>query len=144
MVWAGSTIRRHEHLLDQAYGGIPSDTAQPFANKWLSFSSGSHPYQAISQTLTLSTLLQEVMPTEGISTVAPTVINGQPTIGLRGELPGKFMSTLYISTTGSPLPVESVTTTPAGTTTAMFSEWGEAVNVTAPPAAVSVSSIGLP
>jgi hypothetical protein len=117
--------------------------AQKFANKWLSFPSGDAAYKSLSQTLNLSSLLQEVTPTGTISKLSPSVVDGHSVIGLRGKLPGALGGTLYISTTGPPLPVEEVSPSSAGPTTAVFSDWGEPVNVTAPPGAIPGSAAGV-
>jgi hypothetical protein len=121
----------------------PAGVAQQFANKWLYFRSSDQAYKTITETLTLGSLLQQVTPTGAVSKLAPTVINGRSVIGLRGELPGKLSGTLYVSATGSPLPVEEISPTASGTTTAIFSSWGEPVNVTPPAGATSGSAAGL-
>ena len=110
--------------------------AQKYAGKWLAFSSGGQVYDAAAQTVTLSSLLQQVLPTGSISKLAPTRVNGRSVVGLVGALPGGFRGTLYVSTSGSPLPVQETLNTPTGRTTVTFSDWGEPVNVTAPTGAI--------
>ncbi len=121
----------------------PATITQRFANKWLSFPAGSQAYKSIAETLTLTSLLQEVTPVRPITKLPPSVINGQSAIGFRGELPGDLPGTLYLSSVGPPLPVEEISSTPKGVTTAIFSDWGEAVHVTVPPGAIAGTAAGL-
>ena len=119
----------------------PTDIAQRFANQWLSFGSSSQAYNPIAESLTLSSLLREVTPTSPVSKLAPSVVDGRSVVGIRGELPGGLPGTLYVSATGAPLPVEEVSHASSGSTTAIFSEWGSPVHVTAPSGAISGGTI---
>jgi hypothetical protein len=118
--------------------------AENFANKWLSFPSGSKGYKSITQTLTLASFVKEVTPTNPIAKLPPSIVDGQSVVGLRGELPGQLPGTLYLSATGPPLPVEEVTHTSGGLTTAIFSHWGESVHLTPPTGAILGSAARLP
>jgi hypothetical protein len=120
-----------------------SGEAQQLADKWLSFPSTGKDYKRISETLTLGSLLQQVMPTRVASTSGTSIKNGQTVVGLRGKLPGGVSGTLYVSATGSALPVEEVSSGHDGVTTAVFSHWGEPVQVVAPSGAIPGAGAGL-
>ncbi len=120
----------------------PTSTASPFANKWLSYGSGSEDYSTIMRVTTLSHLLRLIIPTGLLARLAPSVVAGRSVIGIRGELPGDVSGTLYVSAAGSPLPVE-VSATSSGTTTAVFSDWGESVSVASPTGAIPGRVTGL-
>lgn len=122
---------------------VPATAAHQLAGKWLSFPSTSAVYGTLVKNLTTGQLLQQMTPTGTVTKTAPTVVDGVRVVGLQGELPGGFTGTLYVSSTGSPLPVEEVFTTPVGPTTTMFSDWGESVDVTPPTDAVPGASVGL-
>jgi hypothetical protein len=143
LVVAGTAYVKANQLAMTSLLQVSAPVAKRFANKWLSFPSGDAAYKSISQTLNLSSLLQEVTPTGTISKLSPSVVDGRSVIGLRGELPGELGGTLYVSTTGPPLPVEEVSPGSGGTTTAVFSNWGEPVNVTAPAGAIPGSAAGV-
>lgn len=121
---------------------VQPSIARTFAGKWLSFSSDGQAYKALTQTLVLSSLLQQVTPTGAVSKLSHTTVNGRSVLGLHGALPGGLTGTLYVSTSGSPLPVE-VVTTGGGSSTAVFGDWGESVNVTPPTGAIPGSEAGL-
>ena len=120
-----------------------SPVSQQFADKWLSFPSSGQDYTQIANTLTLGSLLKQVTPTGHLGKIGPAVVNGKSVIGLRGELPGGLSGTLYISVTGSPLPVEEVSRTSNSVTTSIFGEWGEPVKVTPPSGAIPGSETKL-
>jgi hypothetical protein len=115
--------------------------AQQFAGKWLSFPSSSPAYRSIVETLTLPSFLQQVTPAGSVTKLGSSVVEGQSVIGLRGALPGGFTGTLYVATSGAPVPVEEAMQTPNGITTIVFSHWGEAVNVSAPPDPIPGSEV---
>ena len=115
-----------------------------FADKWLSFPSSGKDYKQIAQTLTLGSLLQQVTPTGTIVKLAPSVVDGRSVIGFRGELPGGLVGTLYVSATGSPLPVELVSNGSGAVTTSTFSAWGAPAKVVAPAGATPGIAAGWP
>jgi hypothetical protein len=143
LVVAGTAYVKANQLAMTSLLQVSAPVAKRFANKWLSFPSGDPAYKSISQTLDLASLLQEVTPTGTLSKLSPSVVDGHSVIGLRGELPGELGGTLYVSTTGPPLPVEEVSPGSGGTTTAVFSNWGEPVNVTAPAGAIPGREAGV-
>ena len=121
----------------------PSASGEKYANQWLFFPSSSQAYKAIVQTLTIGSLLKQVTPTGQTTKLGPSVVRGHSVIGLRGHLPGGLFGTLYIADTGSPLPVEEVSTTNGDVTTSTFSAWGEPVKAVPPTGAIPGSETGL-
>jgi len=115
--------------------------SQHFANAWLSLPSSDPAYNKIAQTLTLGSLLQQVTPTRPLTKLGPATVNGRSVIGVRGQLPGGGSATLYISATGSPLPVEEISGPSGGRTTSVFGGWGVSVNVAPPSGAISGSAV---
>jgi hypothetical protein len=119
----------------------PVTTAQRFADTWLSFSSSGSEYEQIVDSLTLSSLLKEVIPQSAVTKLPTSIVNGQTVVGIRGHLPGGVGGTLFVPLTGSTLPVEEVSHASGGTTTAIFSDWGRSITVTRPPHSIPGSSI---
>jgi hypothetical protein len=119
----------------------PGDVAQHYANHWLSFGPTSQDFAQIAQAITLGSLLKEVTPTGSASRLSPSEMDGQSVVGIRGALPGGLSGTLFVAASGTPLPVQEVSRTSSGVTTAIFSDWGEHVNVVAPPHATPGDAI---
>ena len=118
-----------------------TEVARQYADRWLSFGSDQPSFEAIAATLTLGSLLREVTPSKPLSKVTGSTVDGRTVTGVRGELPGGFAATLYVSNTGVPLPVEELSSDSNGKTTSIFSAWGQPVKVQAPSGAVSGSTI---
>jgi len=123
--------------------GRPVATAQQFASRWLSFPASDVAYKQIVATLTLSSLIEQVLPTGSLSTTGATEVDGKPVVAVHGQLPGGLSATLYVSTQGAPLPVEEIATNSGGVTTTFFEAWHEHVSVTAPSGAVPAADAGL-
>jgi hypothetical protein len=135
-------VNANQLAMSEMFQGSPS-AAQEFAGKWLSFPSSDPAYAKISPTLTLTSLLQAITPTGPLTKLSPSTVDGQSVIGIRGELPNGGPGTLYISSTGSPLPVEEVSGFAGGGTTSTFGGWGEPVHPTPPLGAIPGSETGL-
>jgi hypothetical protein len=119
---------------------VTNAVAQRFANIWLSFGLSDPAFHGIAATLTLGSLVQQDFPASGLTKLGASDINGHSVIGVRGQLGGGIPGALFVSTGGTPLPVEVKSSHRGATTTAVFSGWGEAVRVSAPSGAVSGSS----
>jgi hypothetical protein len=119
---------------------FPAALAKKYANKWLSFSSTDRGFDEISDTLDMPTLVNTLTLTGALTKTGVTTVNGTEVIGIRGTDKQGGAATLYIATTGEPLPVQLVSTNEGETDTGVFSKWGEAVDVKAPSGAVSVSA----
>ena len=135
-------VNANQLAMSEMFQSSPS-ASQEFAGKWLSFPSSDQAYAKIAPTLTLSSLLQAITPTGPLTKLSPSKLNGQSVIGIRGDLPNGGSGTLYISSTGSPLPVEEVSGPSSGETTSTFSGWGEPVHPEPPSGAIPGSETGL-
>jgi hypothetical protein len=119
----------------------PSAVAQQYANTWLSFGASEQGFSQITQTLTLHSLVQQIMPTAPLHKLPGSTLEGRSVIGVRGPLPGGTSGTLFIATTGAPLPVEEFTTSNNVTAASTFTDWGEAVNLKPPSDSISAGSV---
>jgi hypothetical protein len=110
----------------------PSAMARQYANRWLSFGQSEQAFSQIAQTLTLHSLIQQIMPTNPLHKLAESTLEGRSVVGIRGPLPGGTSGTLFIAATGAPLPVEELTTSNNITALSTFGGWGEAINIKPP------------
>jgi hypothetical protein len=115
--------------------------AQQLAGKWLSIPSSNQLFGQIAQTITLSGLIREISPAKSISELPTTSLAGRAVIDIQGELPGGVLGSLYVPTTGNPLPVQELSRNKGGTTSTTFTDWGERFTVSPPLGAVPADSI---
>ncbi|NNN22148.1 MAG: hypothetical protein HKL80_09140 [Acidimicrobiales bacterium] len=134
------------------YNGFNSSDAATYANKWIEYISSEPAYSAIAADLSLGSLLTTSLPSQGLSKPVKSVVNGQPVMEISGSLVTNTGSnqmmvniTVAISQVSPFFPIESVVSgsagTTAGSTTVVFSNWGEQVNVPIPPNPVQCSII---
>jgi hypothetical protein len=133
-------VRANEPSLKEFFE-FPASLAKKYANKWLAFSSTDEGFDQISETLDMPTLVTNITLTGALSKTAVTTVNGTEVIGVKGTDTEGGSATLYIATTGDPLPVQLVSINEGETDTAVFSKWGESVSVSKPSGAVSVSAV---
>jgi hypothetical protein len=125
------------------YLDFPTKVAADLASLWISYRRSDPGYAAISSGVTLGEALRQLRPQGTLTKLGPSVVDGQPVIGVRGDQASGSV-TLYVSTTGSPLPVEAAEqATSAQTTfaTVVLSNWHEELVLRAPLRSVPISSI---
>lgn len=142
VVGGAAYVNANQLAMSEMFQSSPA-ASHEFAGKWLSFPSSAQAYARISSTLTLSSLLQAITPMGPPTKLSPSTVNGQSVIGIRGDLPNGGSGTLFISSTGVPLPVEEVSGPSGGETTTVFGGWGDPVRPTAPSEAIPGSETGL-
>ncbi len=134
------------------YNGFNSSDAATYANKWIEYNSSEPAYSSIAADLSLGSLLTTSFPSQSLSKPIQSVVNGQPVIEISGSLVTNTGSnevmvnvTVAISQVSPFFPIESVvsgsTGTATGSTTVVFSNWGEQVNVPIPPNPIQCSII---
>jgi hypothetical protein len=123
--------------------GATKTIARKYANHWIQFSRDDDNYLAMTDSLTMSSFIDNLGFTGAIVTFAPSTINGKQVIGLEGPLFIGGRGTLYVSLEGDPVPVEQTSPDPEGQLTIDFDRWGQKIDVTAPAVAIGASTIGL-
>jgi hypothetical protein len=136
--------------------GVPQAQAPPLAGRWIALhpgdSIGATTYRSLVDGITLSSVVSEVlgMITAPYKLTAPTTLSGQSVLGIQGQSPVSQAPpmppvTLYV-TAGKG--VRPVLFKQDGNGTQQyqmsFSQWGEALNLTAPPGAMQAPSLGPP
>jgi hypothetical protein len=130
------------------YFGFSSSAANKIGNGWVSVPQANRNYVELSVGVTLASALTELAPPAPLRETAPTTIDGQSVIGIRGTPPKQAgavaSSILYVSRTQHPLPVRlsvSVTTKASKVrSTVDLSGWGENVSLAPPSNVVPISS----
>lgn len=117
---------------DEAYWtqAFSAKTARRIGDKWVAGSVRNPQVESFRQTSTLRPLLGQFLAYEGEAQVGEVgAVAGQPAVPLTGA-----NGTLWVATTGEPY-VLLITSPPASMeqATVEFSDWGEKVDVTAPP-----------
>ncbi len=121
--------------------GFTVAAAKAEANKWIAVKPSSAAYASAAAGLTLSSALEPLRMAGTVTSVPGTKILGQNAVGFKGtskpfDGQAGVAETLYIRSTGTPLPVEVV----QKDSTTMFADWGEPIKVTVPLGAVPVQS----
>jgi hypothetical protein len=127
--------------------GISTKVAQPVTGRWIAFDPGDLGYQRVVSGVTLGSVADELALGGRVISIGRSKVAGQAVIGLRGAVPPIWnarmggSATLYVAAAGLPLPVSFRATTEGGGETATFSQWGTAVQVTAPTDTVPAGQI---
>jgi hypothetical protein len=116
------------------------------ANRWISLQATDSGYAAAIDAVALGSALKEATIVGPATNVAETVTAGVKVVAITGAVPQSVgpnaTGTLYISTAADPLPVQLIESASDGTkSTLTFSNWGAAVPLAAPTAAIPASSI---
>jgi hypothetical protein len=130
------------------YFGFSTSAAHKIGSLWVSVPAANRNYAELSVGLTLASALSQLAPPAPLSETAPTTIDGQSVIGIRGTPPKQAgavaSSILYVSRSQHPLPVRlsvSVKTNASTvSSTVDLSGWGEHVSLTPPSDVVPMSS----
>ncbi len=130
------------------YVGLPAAVASEVGSGWVSIPASSSGYSTVATDATLSSALATLAIRGHLTETAPTTIDGQPVIGIHGEVPipgspqTTVAETLYVSRTNSPLPVSATYTySKGGIATITLSDWGETVALKAPTNAIPESQL---
>lgn len=135
----------------EVYLGMPSTLAPKYAGKWISFSPSTQDYSAIAKSMTLSTALSQISVDKPFGGGRDSTVDGEPAVDVTGTTTtfsskgnhGK--ATLYVSATGTLLPIRYVGTgredKQRETGQVTFSDWDAKVKPVKPSSSVAASSI---
>ena len=145
LIGSQAYLRSTRAALTQLYK-FPATAAGQAAGRWVSFArSTSSNFLNLVDGLTLPSALYDVTPQGALTQTAPTKIDGQAVIGIRGKAPASYgfpTLTLYVSRSASPVPVAASYGGVKGTTAGdSFSRWGERVTLTPPTGAIPRTSL---
>ena len=123
---------------------FPDSIATKYAGRWVNVPSSD--YAGVAEDVTLGSAIDTLKLKSPMAAVPARRIGGQSVIGIRGRSSSASVTTdeiLYARATGLPLPVAEIGTGQAETNVA-FSRWNEAVRVTVPKRAVTLTDRALP
>ncbi len=122
--------------------GLSSSQSSKYAGKWLSFPTSNSSLSELVGGLLDSQVATELHMSGPYTFGAATTVHGQHVLVVRGHVSSQSGSavpvSLYVPSTGSPLPIEEVTNpgTSGGSSsihgTVTFSKWGESISQKAP------------
>ncbi len=123
------------------FTGLSPTLAGRYSGKWISVPSSNRSFTTIAGTLAVATAAVQLVQLPGKLTRGETSTRmGKPAVAVKAVQTsgaGSLNLTLYVATTGDALPIlVQGSTTASGaaphSVSATFSDWGEAVHVTAP------------
>jgi hypothetical protein len=131
---------------------VPQSQADKFADRWIALKSGdklgASSYDDVTAGITLASVASELQLTGTPALSAPASIGGQRVVGVQApmpasaKLPAAARDVLYMTDNSLLRPVLSEVTNAGGYEYRMsFSQWGEALNLSAPANAIPASSL---
>jgi hypothetical protein len=130
---------------------VPGGVARSHAGQWIAVRPGQqvgeHSYGDIIGGITLPAVASEVTPTGPLTLTAPTVVAGQPAIGVQGSAPAgqhfppAARATLYVAINGARPLLYEVSGATGYQDQVTFSNWGGSVQLAAPPHAISAETL---
>jgi hypothetical protein len=136
-------IRGDAFALSQ-FLAFPDSIATKYAGRWVNVPSSD--YAGVAEDVTLGSAIDTLRLKAPIAAAPARRIGGRSVIGIRGRSSFggvRTEDTLYARAAGLPLPVAEIGTGEAATNVT-FSRWNEAVRVTVPTHAVTVTDRALP
>ena len=132
--------------------GFPANAASTYAERWISFQSTDTGYQQVVDGDTLASAMTDSTPSGTLTLRGASTIDGEHVLAVSGGLPANLSGSgatgslvLYVSSTSPFLPVKVVergtVSGQSGTTTIVFSNWGEDVVALAPTNATPISAL---
>jgi hypothetical protein len=128
------------------YFGFPQKVAGSKAGQWISVKSSDPSFQTVTAGLTLAAALKEAAPTGTLAQGKESTVNHQVTHSIVGTgSSGGAPSTIFVSTRGAHLPVESAASSGHGASESgeivTFSRWGETFSVPKPSTSIPISTL---
>lgn len=144
LVVTNTAYIRGDALTLAGYMGLPAPSAAKYQGRWIAIPHGDSAFATVAAGATFPSLLSELKLLPPLVRVAGTTIGGVRVVGVRGRSASAAAgatTTLYVRSSGSPLPVREVAA--QGTTRGIItlSRWKEPVHVTAPAGAVPIATV---
>jgi hypothetical protein len=129
------------------YYGFPASVADQVNGRWISFRHGDQGYQQLTSQLRFPFFLEEISLEAPLARHGSSLVADQPAVGVHGTVsaasgaPPGSMATLYVASTGRPLPLSIIDDIPGTRSHATFSNWGETVQLAPPANSIPGSSL---
>ncbi len=134
----------------EGFTGLSAKLSAEFAGRWISVPSTNSSFAAVAGTLAVATAAGQLVKVPGTLTRGKTSRQlGHAAVAVtaaEASSSGSLKLTIYVATRGAALPilVEGTTTAAGGaprSISARFSNWGEAVHVTAPGTSLPITKV---
>jgi hypothetical protein len=138
-VVANTAYIRGDAFTLQNYMGFAANTAATLDGKWLKLAHSASGFKTVAAAVRIGSLVDELKLQQPLQAVAPTTLQGQRVVGVRGRaVHGAQASTvtLYVRASGAPLPVKQDARSATSATSIVFSRWNARVTVAAPQGAL--------
>jgi hypothetical protein len=135
---------RGDRFMLLSYLDFPAAAAAKYANRWIRVTNADPGYGSVVAGITLGSVIEELKLSGVLSAAPGTNLNGRQVVGVRAsdsETGRPVVRTIYAPASGSPLPVEEVTTQGKSRFTVVLSKWNEAVRVDVPAGATPISVV---
>jgi hypothetical protein len=129
------------------YYGLPASAAAQLSGRWISFHQGDQGYQQLTSQLRFSYFIDEITLQAPLARRGPGLVGNRPVVGVQGTVsdatsaPSGGSATLYVASTGRPLPLSLVYANKGTRSQVTFSGWGEAVKLAPPANSIPASSL---
>lgn len=129
------------------YYGLPASAAAQLSGRWISFHQGDQGYQQLTSQLRFSYFIDEITLQAPLARRGPGLVGNRPVVGVQGTVsdatsaPSGGSATLYVASTGRPLPLSLVYAVKGTRSQVTFSGWGEAVKLAPPANSIPASSL---
>jgi hypothetical protein len=128
------------------YYGLPASAATRISGRWISFHQGDQGYQKLTSQLRFSYFIDLITLQAPLARRGPSFVGNRPAVGVQGTVsdasgaPPGGSATLYVASTGRPLPLSFIYHFKGIRSQVRFSNWGEAVKPAPPANSVPASS----
>ncbi|MFL5954025.1 MAG: hypothetical protein ACJ76I_07940 [Gaiellaceae bacterium] len=142
IVVANTAYVRGDAFTLEHYMGLPAATAAADAGKWLRLAHTSAGFATVAASVRLASTVSELAMPKPLTAVAATTVAGQQVVGVRARFTvsgQKITETLFVRSSGTPLPVEQLSVTGSIAVRVLFSSWNEPVRLAAPAHSVPLS-----
>jgi len=136
---------RADKVAMQDYLGFTAAQAAAYHDRWIVVPPGQHLYKALATAVTMPSFLHEIYPSAPLS-LARTSIGGHEYTGVRGTNDADgggftFVQSVFPDSKMRPFAVSAVDRSKGFVSAVKISRWNQAVRVTAPTHAVSITSV---
>ena len=128
------------------YFGISPANASALSGRWIAVSASDSGFKDVTAGLTIKSALKEASPLGSVMRGKRRRVDRRPTVSISGTgSANEPQTTLFVATSGKPLPVEAVSSTRSGEKASgeiiTFSRWGETVHTPTPVDSIPVSAL---
>jgi hypothetical protein len=148
IVAGGRAYFRGDAAALAGYYQFPVAVAREYAGKWMSLGPGDTGYAQVSGAVTLASDFNQIAIHGPVAARPVTMPDGRRAIAIAGTANGptgtRAPATLFVTATGSTLPIALREGNPQASQTEAWSRWGQPVAFSAPAGATPISGLGRP